>query len=77
MWCRSLQLSSTIVGEYNIQYPKLVTSISSSFSFVNVSIFTFVTLGCSASSVDQFDILLLQTLVPIGAVALCLIYYHI
>ena len=42
-----------IVKEYKIQFPLIVQKSADSTSFVNVSLFSFISLGCKASELHQ------------------------
>ncbi len=66
----SLQLFVVVVNEYDLQFPSVVRIVTSSLSFLNLSMFSVVTLGCRVSFLDQFDRLLIVTLIPICVTAL-------
>ena len=47
------QLFSVIVKEYKISFPVAVVESTNIISFVNISLFSFISLGCKASEVHQ------------------------
>ena len=42
-----------IVKEYKISFPVTVVESTNIISFVNISLFSFISLGCKASEVHQ------------------------
>ena len=64
-----LQVSTVMTTSYDIDFPNVVDKVSSYFEFVNFSLFSFVQIGCKATAFDQFDRLLVVTLIPLVLVA--------
>ena len=61
-----LQLFAVLVNEYGIHYPYIVRTVTSSLSFTNFDVFSFVRFGCKSAEMDQFGHLQLMTAVPAG-----------
>ena len=63
------QLSSTLIGQYGVEFPAAVRAVSSVFKVFLVSVFTFLDPRCSTSRFDQFHKLVAVTAVPIALIA--------
>ena len=52
-----------------------VLALTSWFEFVNLSLFSLITIGCEAKLINQFDRLMIITLLPLSIIGLCLIIH--
>ncbi len=59
-----------VVNEYSLTFPSIVRVISNWLTWLNLSLFSLVNLSCRVSFIDQFDRLLIVTLLPIGLMVL-------
>ena len=64
------QLFAVLVNEYELQFPYIVKLVSDSFNFVSFNVFSFITFGCRAATIDQYGKLMLVTIVPTSLLAL-------
>jgi hypothetical protein len=71
----AVQVATTIASQYQILFPYAVIAITNWFQWVNLSLFSLISLGCKAQIINQFDQLVILTLLPLSIVGVCTVIY--